>query len=233
MNILLMGCSWGVPNYSKLKGDPPETHTEFLLRKLGHNVYNCSENGGSNLSTLYRAAKFLNGGYTVNAGGHDFGQMENVPNLKIDLVLWFHTDPGRDIDMISTTDKSISQQLEEICLLTYKNYSLFFEQLKCKIAIVGACADVHPTIKNHIPTDFLLCSWQQELLGISTSFFRIETGLKVPSEEDIMLTENAIKVFDAMNQNKLMFPDGGHPGALAHRGLLRSLREQLANITAV
>jgi arsenate reductase-like glutaredoxin family protein len=62
MNILILGCSFGTANYANIyPGFPPHTHTEFLLKNLGHNVYNCSLYGSSNLQTIEQADAFLNG----------------------------------------------------------------------------------------------------------------------------------------------------------------------------
>jgi len=223
MNIMLLGCSWGVPNYYGLPGDPPETHTEFLLKQLGHQVYNCSQNAASNMVSFYRAKDFMEGIDIPHPAGMEWEYIKGNSNTKIDLAIWFHTDPGRDVGFISTEDKSISTQLEEISSVIYDSFNVLFNELKCKVIIVGACADVHPCIDNYIKYDYLLPSWQQKLIGVSTGFFRLTTGLKVPSDEDITLTENAINVIDAMNKNRLIFPDGGHPGGIAHKELVELL----------
>lgn len=224
MNIMLMGCSWGVPNYNKLKGDPPETHTDFLLQDLGHTVYNCSQNGLGNLSSCDRAERLINY-IAISKATLVLDEWISLPqDQQIDLVIWFHTDPGRDINIISTANKSVNTQLEELTCIIYERYALLFEQMKCKVAIIGACADVHPTIKNYIKYDYLLPSWQKELLGVGTNFFRIESGLRVPSNEDITLIENANQVLRAMEKNSTLFPDGGHPGKIAHKALVDTLR---------
>ena len=43
--ILLLGDSWGVPNYNGLPGISPDQHTEYLLINLGYEVVNFSMNG--------------------------------------------------------------------------------------------------------------------------------------------------------------------------------------------
>jgi hypothetical protein len=45
MNILILGCSFGVPD----NGCPAEFHTENQLKILGHTVYNCARQGASKL----------------------------------------------------------------------------------------------------------------------------------------------------------------------------------------
>jgi len=224
---MLMGCSWGVPNYQEITGESPESHLEFLLKNLGHTVYNCSQNAGSNMHSLCRAIDLLDG---IDISHPTLDQsremIKGCKDLKIDLVIWFHTDPGRDLGIIDNKNKSISDLIEEICSKTYQSYGSFFEHIKSKIVIIGACADIHPCIDNYIKYDFLLPSWQQELIGISTKFFRIESGLKTPTAEDVQLIENTIAVINKMKENKVLFPDGCHPGKIPHQKLFNRLCEE-------
>lgn len=223
MQILLLGCSWSVPNYFGEPGDPAETHTEFLLKSLGHSVHNCGLNGGSNLQALNRARQYVQGNLI-----HHPAHIEQAIHWEnpgdIDLVIWFHTEPGRDIDIISTEGKSIARQLNELCSIIYKQYAEFFNTLNAQVAVIGGCADVHPILYDYITPDFCLPSWQQKLLGASTMGFDLASGT-TPTEEDIELIDNALKVIDLMKKS-LYFPDNGHPGAAAHKELVELLAEK-------
>ena len=71
MNILILGCSFGVPNYYDTHPTGMKKHhTEFLLRDKGHVVHNCSQNAGSNLQTLERANTYLSGLPIVHPAYH-------------------------------------------------------------------------------------------------------------------------------------------------------------------
>ncbi len=222
MNILLMGCSWAVPNYFGLPGDPPETHSEFLLKELGHEIHNCGLNAGSNLLSLERAKKYLSGEEIDHPAM--IGRIKKHNPNPIDLVIWFHTEPGRDVGVINPTGKTINQQLNEICNVTYKSYADFFKNLNCKIAVIGGCSDIHPLIYQYIQPDFCLPSWQTRLIGKGSMGFGM-SAKTTPTIEDVNFLDNALTVLDRMRASAY-FPDGGHPGKKAHQELI----DQLASV---
>jgi hypothetical protein len=138
MNILILGCSFGVPNY--YGGSPTgmkEHHTEFLLRDKGHVVYNCSQNAGSNLQTLERAKKYLNGMAIVHPAYHQnpptdqfVNQFIQCKNIKaLDLIIWFHTELSRDGIHANTV---------------YSKFTEFFSTHNAKVAVIGGAGDVLP-----------------------------------------------------------------------------------------
>jgi hypothetical protein len=221
MNILLMGCSWSVPNYFGLPGDPPETHSEFLLKALGHEVHNCGINAGSNLISLERAKKYIKG-EKINHPAM-LGTIKKQNPDPIDLIIWFHTEPGRDIGVIDPAGKTISQQLTEICDVIYKRYSEFFNSLNCKVAIIGGCSDIHPLISQYIQPDFCLPSWQTHLIGKGSMGFDMSSKT-TPTIEDVDFLNNALAVLERM-KSSAYFPDGGHPGRKAHNELIDKLTD--------
>lgn len=226
MNILLMGCSWGVPNYFGPPGDEPETHTEYLLKNLGHKVLNCSINGGSNLSSLHRVNEYFIEKKKIAhpTANPKFQEINYDPNFIVDKVIWFHTDPGRDAGIINRFNKSIETQLEEICRITYKKVAETFNQLKItNIIVIGGCADVHPCITDYMKLKFLLPSWQQELIGKSARTWNMETGLPNPADEDISIIEKSLHAVYTLDKKRNIFPDGAHPGKTAHKQLIENL----------
>jgi hypothetical protein len=228
MQILIIGDSWSVPNYRDPNGDPKETHSEFLLKNLGHTVHNCGMNGGSNFGTLDRAKVYLS--------GKEIGHPAHLPNQgmirtdqeKIDLVIWFHTEPYRDIHLISPTNKTIDQQLHEICGIIYREYKDFLDSLNAKIAVIGGCSDIHDTLYEYITPDFCWPSWQKKLLGIGSMGFNLSSGT-TPTENDIQLLDNSLKVIQAMMESSY-FPDNCHPGKQAHKELVEALLEKFSLI---
>lgn len=224
MQILLLGDSWSVPNYRNKEADPKETHSEFLLTNLGHTVHNCGMNGGSNITSLDRAKEYLKGG-VIGHPAHLPNQVMQLTSLvKIDLVIWFHTEPYRDIALITTENKTIDQQLHEICSIIYQEYKDFLDSLNAKIAVIGGCSDIYDTLYEYITPDFCWPSWQKKLLGIGSMGFNISSGT-TPTENDIQLLDNSLKVIQAMIESSY-FSDGAHPGKQAHKELVKALSEK-------
>ena len=84
--ILIIGDSWGIPDYKISVPNctvlAPKEHTEYRLRNLGYNVINCSIIASSMLATISKAKELLN----------------KERNLKIDWIIWFHTESIRDVN---------------------------------------------------------------------------------------------------------------------------------------
>jgi hypothetical protein len=113
-NVLIIGDSWGVPNYPPAHygdidrdhiGDPPEIHTEFLLRSLGHTVVNCSMNAKGNLTSILKG-------------------IEHVQSNRVDWIVWFHTEMLRDayLNGMNKTYYKISELVESISEIVYKKF---------------------------------------------------------------------------------------------------------------
>ena len=126
MNILLLGCSYGVPNYYGKPGDPPETHLQLLLEKVGHTVYNLSQNGSSNFNMINKANSFLDGNEVDGVLGHSDPDPEGYvvarrikkpEDFSIDLIIWFHTSVLRDHRQGQGT---MSEQIQHLSHSTYE-----------------------------------------------------------------------------------------------------------------
>lgn len=217
MNILILGCSWAVPNYFGGEGDLPETHTEMLLKTLGHQVYNCAINGGSNMQSLNRARACIRG-EPIQHPAYKTKIIQYTTPITIDLLVWFHTDLGRDTSIVNNIDCSIDQQLSKICNLVYKDYANFINELQCKVAIIGGCSDIHQSLYKYIQPNFCLPSWQKKLINASSMGFRFNL-VKNPTKKDIEFLDNAKLVISLMKKSKL-FPDNCHPGGIAHKELV-------------
>jgi hypothetical protein len=223
MQILLLGCSYAVPNYFGPPGDPAETHTEYLLKNLGHTVHNCSMNGGSNLKSLSRAKDYLAGQPIKHPAHRDQTLCWKDPE-KIDLVIWFHTDPMRDFKETAVSDLTLTEKLETVCKVIYQSYSMFLNQLNAKTAVIGGCADLHPTFYQYMVPDFCLPSWQTMLLGVGCQGVKFPMG-GIPDERDLPLIESALKVIESMEKSS-QFPDNHHPGKFAHQALVDLLSDK-------
>ena len=215
MNFLIVGCSWGVPNYSGQYGDPPDTHTEFLLKANGHGVINCAANGASNLQSLDRANLYLAGKSIRHPAFPEFKtrlQLEDT-DIKIDWVVWFQTAFLRDDQSVLPSDTLI----KDIAQLTYSRYQAFFKKLGAKVALIGGNSDLHPCYKDYVNPDFVVKSWRSMILGQDP----VEFDLDDP-ELEFKFIDNEVRLQNLKNDNKF-FPDNHHPGAIAHADLVEEL----------
>ena len=213
MNILMLGCSYGVPNYFGPPGSPPEHHLEFLLTSQGHRVHNCSKNSGSNLETLTRAKQYLLGSRIEHpAQTGQYVECKEVGTL--DLVIWFHTEVSRG----NTVDFNS----------VYKEFANFFLDLATPVAVIGGAGDVLPDFETFFTPDFFIPSWRRLILGehtpltnnISQSQLIKKSNLTV--EQKIQVIDDSLHVIEAM-QNSQHFPDGCHPGTWPHQDLFDRL----------
>ena len=221
MNFLILGCSWGVPNYSGLYGDPIDTHTEYLLKAKGHNVINCAGNGASNLQSLDRANLYLAGKPIRHPAFPEVKTRSHLEDLdiKIDWVIWFQTAFLRD-------DKSVLPSetlIKDIAQLTYSRYQSLFKKLKSKVALVGGNSDLHPCYKEYIDPEFVIKSWRSTILGQEP----VEFDINDP-ELEFKFIDNELQLQNLKNNSKF-FPDNHHPGAIAHANLVTELLECATN----
>jgi hypothetical protein len=219
-NILILGCSFGVPNYFGPPGVAKEDHTEFLLKNKGHIVHNCSLNGGSNLETLTRAENYLNG-LKIKHPAFD-NQFISISNdIKIDLVIWFHTQLHRD---------NISNNNIQLANYIYNKFSIFFKKLNAKIAVIGGAGDIHDSFDNYITSDFLIKSWRQKILNdttipLSNGIGKILDNVNLPNDKKINIIDNELLLINIVKKS-MHFPDGCHPGTAPHFNLVEELTKK-------
>jgi hypothetical protein len=250
--ILIIGDSWGVPNYTTSKIDlafvkktnePPETHTEYLLKDTGYKVYNCSLNGGSNCKTINLARKFLNGERVVLEPRH-VGHNLNHSNIKtsrgptysttidkdatIDVIIWFHTDffRGPYYDPAKNINDNIKYSAEKNYLLAA---DLFKQCPNAKIIVIGGQSPVYTEVLyDYITPDYLIQDWRSEIIGTKLpEVYTLSTLSIVEKSPDTLdfkldLLEKHQIIMDAM-RNSPDFPDNRHPGTDAHKKLTERL----------
>ena len=222
MNILILGCSFGVPNYygGSLTG-MKEHHTEFLLQNRGHVVHNCSQNAGGNLNTLERANKYLGGlpivhpacviGDANNLYQNQFIECKNIEPL--DLIIWFHTELSRDGIYANTV---------------YAKFAEFFSTQNTKVAVIGGAGDVLPEFLTMWTPDFFIPSWRRLILGkdvpLSNTLSAAEAihNSSLPSTEKLKIVEDNLTLIELVKQSPHFF-DGCHPGEWPHRDLVNRM----------
>ena len=222
MNILILGCSFGVPNYYDTHPTGMKKHhIEFLLRNRGHVVHNCSQNAGSNLQTLERANAYLNGLPIVHPAYHQnpptdqfvdqFVECKNIEAL--DLIIWFHTELSRD-DIPATT--------------VYSKFAEFFSIHNAKVAVIGGAGDVLPEFLTVYTPDFFIPSWRRLILGKDVPLSNTLSGANSIDNSSLSLTEKLKIVEDNLDLIELLkqsphFFDDSHPGEWPHKDLLDCL----------
>ena len=238
MNILIMGCSWGVPNYAGLPNPPKEDYTEYLLKNMGYNVYNCALNNGSNLESLNRAKNFLSGVPIKHPARYTQyeEQLLTLPEgTSIDWIVWFHTELLRDYHrkkMPPTVDLALYY-------IANKTYPLFFDfakSINAKLAIIGGAAPIHPVLYKYGKPDFLIEDWRSEILGKSLppvhSLYRLNVveDSKDTIEYKSLLLQKHLLILDALIESE-HFPDDCHPGTEPHLKLSNTLHKVFQNQT--
>jgi hypothetical protein len=223
MNILILGCSFGVPNYYDTHPTGMKKHhIEFLLRDRGHVVHNCSQNSGSNLGTLERAKKYLSGlpiahpawhhqNSPTNQFANQFIECKHVG--KLNLIIWFHTELSRDGIYANTV---------------YPKFAEFFSAHNAKVAVIGGAGDVLPEFLTVYEPDFFILSWRRSILGKDVPLSNTLSGANSIDNSSLSLTEKLKIVEDNLTLIKLVkqsphFFDGCHPGAWPHQDLVNQL----------
>jgi hypothetical protein len=252
MNLLIVGCSFGTPNlYNNQahKGFPPHTHTEFLLKNLGHNVYNCSLPGGSNLQTIEQANAFLNRQILpYNPACGDVNLSVTLPT--IDLILWFHTQIHREYWFLFPLKEDLARRgpmvlrnykvksndfyniEKELASLIYSEFSTLQKITNAKLAVVGGAGPVHNNMIEYIQPDFLIENWISEIVGHDTApIYDTDTLKRIDHMMSIdlktKLVNGTLLALDMMKQSGYFF-DGSHPGPIPHENLVNSLADRFS-----
>ena len=231
MNILIIGDSWGVPNYYGSPGVEPKYHTEFLLKELGYNVHNCSQNGSSNGYTIHRANEYFDG-FPIKHPACQYPYNYDIQlqdtHIKIDWIIWFYTEWYRDF--IDPTGYTYVEAEELTCRTYFKMFADLVNRLKCKTAIIGGQAVVNKMIYDYVKPDFIIEDWKSVLIGKHLPYqYLLHRGSEVISclsddtEAKLKLIENSNVVLHEMRQAVDLFPDRGHPGIKPHADLVKTL----------
>lgn len=237
--ILMIGDSWGVPNYEGLPGDPPETHSEFRFRELGYKVYNCSMNARGNLAPLDLAKKYLSGETVIlepiqlynESRSQGLPKVIDIVNPKIDYIIWFHTESMRELQNKKVT---LNENIKNAACETYIMMKNFFKEhpLAKKVVIGGQApivADIYDKfLSPHV--DYIIMDWRSEILGVEMPEVHTLTHTHWvddspdTTEFKLDLLEKHDIILKAMADSPY-FPDNCHPGGIAHGKLVDRLHK--------
>jgi len=241
MNVVIIGDSWGVPNYSEYlfpTPTPPEVHTQYRLKNLGYNVNNFSINGGSMLDTVeYAISTLQKTEVSPRIINKLLPQQRSILNditkENVDWIVWFHSEAIRDNlnDYIARYVK-----LEEHhTFSSHLCYRAFAELInlcpKAKTAVIGGQAVIDPILYQYHKPNFEIVDWRSEIVGkklprcISLGRLEYINTFYDSNEEKLKTFDVHTEIFDAMKNHDLFF-DRCHPGAEPHK----ELTERLHNI---
>ena len=228
MNILILGCSFGVPG--QYPGCVVEDHTEHQLRKLGHTVYNCSQCAGSNASSLARAKKFLAGEAVLcpevryNPVDPEGPTQILKESFNVDWIVWFHTELTRDSAYLNKT-------MHGAMKLVYAQYFDFANSLGAKLAVIGGAGPVHPSLFDYGQPDFCIPSWFNEILNLDLPQIQTLSQLDMVDKMQCCGIREKLHI---LNQHAVIrkaledsedFPDNYHPGNRPHKELAKRLHQ--------
>lgn len=226
--ILIIGDSWGVPNYYGPPGVEPGFHTESILKELGYKVYNCSQNGAGNIQSLNKAKQFLQGHPVSDTRGVDSIVLDDK-NIKIDFVVWFHTEFFRDEK--PDPRLTLENNLKWMSKRHYKAFADFFKELSAKVIVIGGQTPIRDELFEFIIPYFFIKDWKSVILrtdlpkvyclGLNGKNAWIDE-LSDSTEDKIKALEEISLIYDAMRDSP-HFPDHCHPGVLPHKHLTETL----------
>jgi hypothetical protein len=197
MNILIIGDSWGVPNYLNIKNYPaPDEHIESYLRNFGHTVYNCSLNAGSNLESVNRAFNYFAGkviDHPANPTSNILwepphflnGKPTTVPALNtstyrgVDYIVWFHTELIREIPMDFLRTDGINQDFtfetlyDKLAAKVYPRVLELQKQLDAKLIVIGGQTPLDSRFFSYIKPDHYKVDWTAEIVKKELPFVPI------------------------------------------------------------
>ena len=234
MKVLMMGCSYGVPNFAGPPGDPPHTHLEQRLVEAGHTVYNLSLNGASNFEIFDRVDEYL-AGIQVGYGSSIKWSpgLVKPEDFSVDLIIWFQTSMLRDLRDVN---KFMSDYSEQFAHETYERLFNLKKKLgNPPLIAIGGVAPLYDFFSDYgeclLVIDNLIEYLLQEPIPFSHLFGAMHTAARYRFSKDPRLDEeitNANVVADKVKASEL-FPDDSHPGGKAHQILFDHISEVINN----
>lgn len=227
MNILIAGDSWSCGEW----GDPPRGAAYYhgiqgvrhgglaqYLREDGHEVTLVGQGSSSNSAQVDRI---------IQLG-------KKLKNFH--RVIWFHTDPLRDIDQkeISNSREELKQQREKLDRFQYQK----LQNLGIEIFCLGGCSPIKiEQIRDYSNLKVVIADLQTWLLPNSKTMDPLGRWWKYQNpnlellsdfEEQERLVENHItKARDqkTTQEHLLFWPDGLHPNREAHLRLYNYMKK--------
>ena len=228
MKIIMIGDSFGMPNYAGPPGAPPETHVEFLLKERKYDVENLSIAASNNTTHLHQLERWI----------------ARNPTTQIDYILWFHNSCSHNI-IIPNVPFKTNEAIEKYLKESYKKAQLVKQKTTAKWFVIGgggALPDYFFQYKIH---DYAIPDWKSKILkeylpnllpphqrGLDVQAGATSQKMTELLTHDLNTDDKSFrKTFNSVSgsirlkvlRQKLLFPDGGHPGIDPHRDLFLEL----------
>jgi len=222
MKFLIIGDSWGVGEW-RLTNDTrgcvsiPNTGLDFYLKKFGHTVNNLSYGGEGNFGQLrYACHKLM------------------TENSDYDYIIWFHTEPVRDIVQFVLNQVEAGQQqypniqgksfVDAMQYVNLCNYQYaqreIFERFDIPFIVIGGVGKLDHTIDNFAFAQIKIYSWLKELLALDSvphNFLKYDgvdavyDYLKPNGIEQVLTEIERGEALQDLTKDHVNFPDGMHP----------------------
>jgi hypothetical protein len=236
MRFLIIGDSWGLGEFDPAGPEctlVPNSGLDYYLTKLGHEVVNTSMIADSNFGQIrYARYSFLE---------HD---------SNYDYVIWFHTEPIRDIIYTAWSDSEEQEQFKDFHNMNYadameyinlQNYKYVERELynvyRVPFIVIGGVGKLSNSIHNFSFAKHTIPSWFSELLGVEVKendfkFKDIDKILEHFSKYDKQGILDAIEYAEKVQSiasTHPNFPDGGHTCRSAYQQLAHRIIEMISN----
>lgn len=221
--VLIIGDSFGVPNYNGPPGIPPENHVEFLLRDM--------KSGGS--------AKYDVINLSMNGSPNDVHVSQlnlwsfNRPLKSIDFIVWFH---NAAINFLQPPNQTftVDAHMHDYLTNTYVSMQQVKRKFQAKWAVIGGSGPVPEFFDQYCIHDYLIRDWRARILeqnlppvfatGLSTSSSIVTSELNLDSKDtQKRIIGDLDRIQQLISANKILFPDGVHPGTQPHLQLAQEL----------
>ena len=169
MKFFIIGDSWGQGEYPLTPNDDlssiPNTGLDFYLTQLGHTVKNNSKGGACNFGQLR----------------HAYWTLKDSVDCDYDYIVWFHTEPVRDIvehvidDPVDgpiqypefSSIKDINQAMQYINECNYRYaQDIIYQEFQIPFIVIGGVGRVEESIDRFEFARYKIYSWTEELLNL-------------------------------------------------------------------
>jgi hypothetical protein len=237
MKLIIIGDSYGVGEYQILhhKMEPiANTGLDFYLKNIGHTVDNLSAGSASN-----------------------FGQIRNLKthltekNSNYDYVIWFHTEPIRDI-VETIKDDPVDgpkqypnffdfDDFDQACeYVNEQNYSFvqrIFDTFTIPFITIGGVGRIDACIEKFNFSKLVITSWIEDALNIKNlprnflGWHRWEEALNIKNfdKQTLFAHISATQKYQQLLKESTLFPDDNHMVRTEYQKLSLKIDEFLQN----
>lgn len=204
--------NWNVVHQDHIRQQILHPGLAQYLTEYGHNVVNISKGARSN--------------------SHAIEQIRAQDLGKFDLIIWFQTDPFRDLcpyetfTVDYTTYESLIDKQNQLLLETYNQFNSFNKKILCLGGLSKLNLKLIQPFKNlvaAIPSipELLLPDYQHAEIAFSDWYTLIDRQFSLDDLDKLLYNK---QLQDSLIDHKdLFWPDGFHPNKWAHKKIFEYL----------